>query len=78
MYFFKNCETSRRTIPLMMYSDTKPEDIDTKLEDHCVDEIRYMCMSRPVKPIIPDKQEIIVSDPLNQFKNKKGTIVRGY
>lgn len=36
MYFFSNCETSRRTIPLMMYSDTKPEDIDTKLEDHCL------------------------------------------
>ena len=45
---------------------------------NCVDEIRYMCMSRPVKPIIPEKQEIIFSDPLNQFKNKKGTIVRGF
>lgn len=34
MYFFKNCETSRRVIPLMMYSETHPEDINTKLEDH--------------------------------------------
>lgn len=34
MYFFSTCDTARRTIPLMMYSETHPEDIDTKLEDH--------------------------------------------
>ena len=78
MYFFKNCETSRRTIPLMMYSETHPEDINTKLEDHCPDEIRYMCMSRPIKPIIAEEKQIVMSDPLNQFKNSKNVLVRGY
>jgi hypothetical protein len=78
MYFFKNCETSRRTIPLMMYSETHPEDIDTKLEDHCPDEIRYMCMSRPIKPIITQEKKIIMSDPLDQFRNSKNVLVRGY
>ena len=67
MYFFENCKAAIRTIPLMMYSQTKPEDIDTKLEDHCPDEIRYMCMSRPVKPILPIKNNVILSDPLDQF-----------
>ena len=70
MYFFSGCKAARRTIPLMMYSETHPEDLDTKLEDHCPDEIRYMCMSKPVKPIIPVERKIILSDPLDQFKNK--------
>lgn len=78
MYFFKNCETSRRTLPLMMYSETHPEDINTKLEDHCPDEIRYMCMSRPIKPIVAEEKQIIMSDPLNQFTNNKNVLVRGY
>lgn len=78
MYFFNTCETSRRTIPLMMYSETHPEDIDTKLEDHCPDEIRYMCMSRPIKPIIAEEKEIIFSDPLNQFSKNKNVLVRGF
>ena len=78
MYFFKNCETARRTIPLMMYSETHPEDINTKLEDHCPDEIRYMCMSRPIKPIIAEEKQIVMSDPLNQFSKNKNVLVRGY
>ena len=71
MYFFNNCKAAIRTIPLMMYSETKPEDLDTTLEDHCPDEIRYMCMSRPVEPIVPVKRKVILSDPLNQFSNNR-------
>ena len=67
MYVFNNCKAFIRTMPLMMYSETKPEDIDTTLEDHCPDEVRYMCMSRPISPIIPTERKTIVSDPLNQF-----------
>lgn len=78
VYFFNTCETSRRTIPLMMYSETHPEDINTKLEDHLVDECRYMFMSRPVKPIIAEEKKLILSDPLNQFTNNKDVLVRGY
>ena len=59
-----------RTIPLMMYSETHPEDLDTTLEDHVADETRYMCMSRPIKPIIPVEQKIILSDPLDMFKKR--------
>ena len=69
MYVFNNCKAFIRTMPLMMYSETHPEDLDTKLEDHCPDEVRYMCMSRPVKPIVPEERKIILSDPLNQIKN---------
>lgn len=37
---------------------------------NCPDEIRYMCMSKPVKPIITEKPKAIPYDPLNQFSGK--------
>ncbi len=70
MYIFENCKAFRRTIPLMMFSETKPEDLDTKLEDHCPDEVRYMCMSKPIKPIIPVERKPIISDPLDMFNDQ--------
>lgn len=70
MYFFNNCKAARRTIPLMLFSENHPEDLDSDLEDHACDSIRYMCMSRPIKPIVPVERKIILSDPLDQFKNK--------
>ena len=73
MYVFNNCKAFIRTMPLMMYSETHPEDLDTKLEDHCPDEVRYMCMSRPISPIVPVEPKTIVSDPLNQFTDTQRT-----
>lgn len=70
MYVFNNCKAFIRTMPLMMYSQTHPEDLDTKLEDHCPDEVRYMCMSRPISPIVPVEPKSIVFDPLDQFKKR--------
>ena len=70
MYFFNNCKNAIRTIPLMMFSETHPEDLDSDLEDHICDTLRYMAMSRPIKPIVPVERKIILSDPLDQFKNK--------
>lgn len=70
MYIFENCKDFIRTIPLMMYDKTKVEDLDTGLEDHIADEVRYMCMSRPIKPIMPVETPKILSDPLNQFAKR--------
>ena len=36
MYIFSNCKAFIRTIPLLMYDEHRPEDIDTKQEDHCL------------------------------------------
>lgn len=73
MYVFKNCKAFIRTIPLMMFSETNPEDLDTKLEDHVADEWRYFCMTRPVRPFIPDEAgaEVELFDPLNRNREKK-------
>jgi len=68
MYIFNNCKAFIRTMPLLLYDEHKPEDLDTDLEDHVADEVRYACMSRPVKPLRPVKTKTIFFDPLDQFK----------
>lgn len=58
MYVFRNCKAFIRTIPLLMYDEHKPEDLDSDGEDHVADEVRYFCMSRPISPrqiVPPDK-----------------------
>ncbi len=50
MYIFRNCEAFVRTIPLLVYDEHKPEDLDTEGEDHVADEVRYMCMLNPINP----------------------------
>lgn len=51
LYVFKNCRAFIRTLPLLQYDRTRPEDLDTEGEDHVADEVRYFCMSRPIKPL---------------------------
>ena len=71
MYFFDNCKAIIRCMPLMMFSERNPEDLDTTLEDHSLDECRYMCTSKPISPIIKEEKQIIFNDPLNQFTRSK-------
>lgn len=44
---FSTCRDSIRTIPALQHDATKPEDVDTDMEDHAGDDWRYACMSRP-------------------------------
>ena len=50
MYVFSNCKAFIRTIPTLQYDMHRPEDLDTTGEDHVADEVRYLCMARPIKP----------------------------
>lgn len=49
-YVFSICTEFIRTIPLLMYDETKVEDIDTNMEDHIYDEWRYVCMENQLNP----------------------------
>ena len=64
LYVFEGCAAFIRTMPLMMFDSAKPEDLDTKLEDHCPDEVRYMCMANPVAPLRRTAEVMPVKDPL--------------
>lgn len=74
-YIFKTCKHFIRTVPALIYDETKVEDIDTEGEDHAYDEWRYMCMSRPIEPRIsyePNKEwKPPEDDPLNLRKPKR-------
>lgn len=50
LYVFSNCRDWIRTVPNLPYSLDKPEDVDTKAEDHAYDDTRYFLMSRPIAP----------------------------
>lgn len=72
MYFFDTCKAIIRCMPLMMYDEYKVEDLDTSLEDHCLDEVRYMCMMRPIAPRQIETKYVPISDPLDMFKKGHG------
>ena len=72
MYFFDNCKAIIRCMPLMMYDEHKPEDLDTDLEDHCLDDCRYFCMMRPIAPRVIKEEKLPLYDPLNQFGGDSG------
>lgn len=60
MFFvFNTCKDTLRTLPLMVSDDKNPEDIDTRLEDHACDSIRYAVMSRPFLTPKPKKLQPI-------------------
>ena len=50
LYFFNSCTHTIRTLPIMLHDKVKVEDLDTKLEDHPADSVRYFCMNRPISP----------------------------
>mgnify|MGYP002511358195 CR=1 FL=1 len=66
MYVFDTCKAFIRTIPLLCYDPRKPEDLDTTQEDHIADEVRYMCMAKPIAPSLSIPYEIKAFDPLSK------------
>lgn len=73
MYFFNTCKDSIRTLPLLMHDKNMSEDVDSKMEDHAADEIRYLCMSRPIDPVLdsPTYKPMYGADPLEMFGGKR-------
>lgn len=47
IYFFETCTEIIRTLPVLQHDDSKPEDVNSDMEDHAPDETRYAAMSRP-------------------------------
>jgi len=44
IFFDGLCQNAIRTIPALVYDSTRVEDLDSKGEDHCADEVRYGIM----------------------------------
>ena len=71
MYIFSCCKAFIRTIPLLVYDEHRPEDIDTKQEDHVADESRYLCMANPMKPMKVNERRPQVFDPLSTDEQER-------
>ena len=69
-YFFHTCRAAVRTLPLLQYSGTDPEDLDTSQEDHFADSFRYFCMSRPIAPAREPAPLRPADDPLELHGQK--------
>lgn len=67
MYIFSNCKAFIRTMPILQYDEHKPEDLDTDGEDHVADEVRYLCMARPIKPRVTTPPSTFNQGPLHLF-----------
>lgn len=70
LYIFKTCKHFIRTIPALVYDDTKVEDIDTDMEDHIYDECRYVLMEHPLNPRKNVQQPQPQYDPLDLQQKK--------
>lgn len=57
LFVMKSCTNLIRTIPIMQHDKTHYEDLDTNLEDHAVDDLRYACMSRPISIQCAEEEE---------------------
>ena len=65
-YCFNDHDQFWRTIPKLHYDTKNTEDVETDhQEDHIYDELRYMCMLRPLKP------RVIKSEPTNTFQSER-------
>lgn len=65
MYVFNTCRHFIRTIPSLVYSNINVEDIDTDMEDHDYDAMRYMFMQNPIPPRENKRQKKRIWNPLD-------------
>lgn len=72
LYVFNTCRNFIRTITTLEFDKHKSEDLDTKGEDHAVDEARYFCQLRKVPPLLPPEKNEPAwgSDPLDMFTRR--------
>ena len=74
LYVFSSCRNFIRTFPCLVYDSTDVEDVDTTGEDHIYDELRYMCMERPIKARRSERESRLIltggSDPLDLYRTR--------
>ena len=58
LYEHANCTNLIRTLPALQHDSLKVEDVDSDVEDHAVDALRYGCVSRPWKSAAAGRQRV--------------------
>ena len=70
LVYFNTCFDSIRTIPNLIHDNIRPEDVDTRSEDHASDTDRYFLMSLHERKSEPPKNE--VQRKLEEIRQEKG------
>lgn len=78
LYVFSTCRQFIRTFPCLVYDSTDVEDVDTSGEDHIYDELRYVCMARPVpsRCKIETPHILRADDPLDLYAPRSSYSIR--
>lgn len=73
MYIFNTCKDTTRTIPLLLHDKHNVEDLDSSMEDHIADEIRYAANKFQILPLMesPTYAPMFGADPLNTTNGGK-------
>ena len=64
---FNTCKHFIRTIPTLVYDESKVEDINTDQEDHIYDMCRYVMMEHPLSPRPNVDMRKLSDDPLDLY-----------
>lgn len=72
LYVFSTCKEFIRTIPALVYSEIKVEDVDTSGEDHAYDAARYFLMTRPMGEKPKPEKKIRTYNPLADDRPMRG------
>lgn len=70
LYVFRSCTNVIRTLPVLIYDERHPEDVDTTMEDHLYDAIRYVLMENPLNPRPAEVEQPPEEDPLNLWADR--------
>ncbi|OSI16555.1 hypothetical protein BWD09_07065 [Neisseria dentiae] len=57
LYIFDTCLHLIRTLPALQHDGHNAEDIDSSMEDHAADTLRYLCMTRVLAASKPKRKE---------------------
>jgi hypothetical protein len=68
MLIYDSCKHFIRTIPLLQQDELKPEDVDTKMEDHVYDEACHILMNRPLSLEYPSPRTTAYQRRIDQLK----------
>jgi hypothetical protein len=60
---FSTCKHWIRTVPALMPDEHNPEDVDTRMEDHAIDETRYALS--PIRSVPEDEQKSVEESELS-------------
>lgn len=70
LYVFSTCRNFIRTVPNLVYDESRVEDVNTDGEDHAYDMLRYVCMKNPIAPRANAEAKPKPYDPLDIGKQE--------